>query len=61
MKYKILPGMITDAINAHPDGVKELADLARRPVRSRTDRPGQMEKQFSLISQGTLSYCTRFI
>jgi alkylhydroperoxidase/carboxymuconolactone decarboxylase family protein YurZ len=28
-KYKILMGMVTDAINAHPDGVKELADAAR--------------------------------
>jgi alkylhydroperoxidase/carboxymuconolactone decarboxylase family protein YurZ len=28
-KYKILIGMISDAINAHPDGVRELADDAR--------------------------------
>jgi alkylhydroperoxidase/carboxymuconolactone decarboxylase family protein YurZ len=28
-KYKILMGMITDAINAHTDGVRELADAAR--------------------------------
>jgi alkylhydroperoxidase/carboxymuconolactone decarboxylase family protein YurZ len=28
-KYKLLMGMITDAIAAHPDGVKSLADNAR--------------------------------
>lgn len=28
-KYKILAGMVTDAINAHPDGVRGLADGAR--------------------------------
>ncbi len=28
-KYKILMGMITDTIAAHPDGVAELADNAR--------------------------------
>lgn len=28
-KYKILMGMVTDAIAAHPDGVAELADNAR--------------------------------
>jgi alkylhydroperoxidase/carboxymuconolactone decarboxylase family protein YurZ len=28
-KYKLLMGMITDAINAHPDGVAGLADAAR--------------------------------
>ncbi len=28
-KYKLLMGMITDAITAHPDGVKTLADNAR--------------------------------
>jgi alkylhydroperoxidase/carboxymuconolactone decarboxylase family protein YurZ len=28
-KYKILMGMVTDAIKAHPDGVRELADGAR--------------------------------
>jgi alkylhydroperoxidase/carboxymuconolactone decarboxylase family protein YurZ len=28
-KYKLLMGMITDAIAAHPDGVKMLADNAR--------------------------------
>ncbi len=28
-KYKILMGMVTDSIAAHPDGVTELADLAR--------------------------------
>jgi alkylhydroperoxidase/carboxymuconolactone decarboxylase family protein YurZ len=28
-KYKLLMGMITDAIAAHPDGVKTLADNAR--------------------------------
>jgi len=28
-KYKLLMGMITDAIAAHPDGVTTLANLAR--------------------------------
>jgi alkylhydroperoxidase/carboxymuconolactone decarboxylase family protein YurZ len=28
-KYKLLMGMVTDAIAAHPDGVKSLADDAR--------------------------------
>ncbi len=28
-KYKILMGMVTDAIAAHPDGVMELAYVAR--------------------------------
>lgn len=28
-KYKILMGMAADAIAAHPDGVSELADVAR--------------------------------
>jgi hypothetical protein len=28
-KYKLLMGMITDAIAAHPDGVASLADSAR--------------------------------
>lgn len=29
VKYKLLMGMITDAIAAHPDGVRSLADNAR--------------------------------
>ena len=28
-KYKIFMGIVTDAIAAHPDGVTELADVAR--------------------------------
>jgi alkylhydroperoxidase/carboxymuconolactone decarboxylase family protein YurZ len=28
-KYKVLMGMVTDAIAGHPDGVRELADDAR--------------------------------
>jgi hypothetical protein len=28
-KYKLLMGMVTDAIAAHPDGVRDLANAAR--------------------------------
>jgi hypothetical protein len=40
-KYKLLMGMITDTIAAHPDGVRTLADNARRRcLRSRDHRGG---------------------
>jgi alkylhydroperoxidase/carboxymuconolactone decarboxylase family protein YurZ len=36
-KYKLLMGMVTDAIAAHPDGVKTLADNARAAGASETE------------------------